>query len=494
MKKENMYLCIDLKSFYASVECVKRSLDPLKDCLVVADESRTDKTICLAVSAALKTFNIPGRLRLFEVKQMVDKINKERLKRNNNKPFKGSSCNIDELNNDYSLKLDFIIAKPFMSQYIDVSSKIYSIYLKYISSDDIHIYSIDEVFMDISNYLKSYKMDAYHLAMQIIKDVLKETKITATAGIGTNLYLAKVAMDIQAKHSSADKDGVRIAFLDEMTYRKKLWDHKPLSSFWRIGKGIERRLNDLNVYTMGDLALLSIENEDILYKNFGINAELLIDHAWGYESTTMKHIKNYKPINKSLSSGQVLSCPYNFNDALLVSKEMADQLSLDLVSKHLLTSHISLYVSYEANENYDGEFVIDYLNRKLPKPSHGSISLNKYSSSTSIIVKNMELLFKRIVDKKLLIRRINIGCNVFTYEEVEKLKSDYEQLNMFVDYDLKEKNEKKELVKEEKEKKLQETILNIKGKYGKNSIVKAMNVSKKATMIERNKQIGGHNA
>lgn len=492
----SVYICIDLKSFYASVECVERGLNPLTTNLVVADTSRTEKTICLAVSPSLKEFGIPSRPRLFEVVQKVKDINSKRAKSN---VLSGESCDIKILKQYPELKLNYIIATPQMAKYIDISSKIYNVYLKYVSSDDIHVYSIDEVFIDITRYLKYLNKTPHEIAMLMIKDVLATTGITATAGIGTNLYLAKVAMDIVAKHIPPDEDGVRIAYLDEMSYRKKLWSHKPLKDFWRIGHGYVERLEKLGLFTMGDIARCSLGNndyynEDLLYKEFGINAELLIDHAWGYEPTTMKDIKDYKPQSTSLSSGQVLQCGYDYNKGKVVVKEMMDNLSLELVEKKLLTCNVSLYLGYEYNNDYHGKYEMDYYGRKVPKPSHGSINLVDFTSSTKKLVDNISILYDKIVDKNLLIRRINISCNGLIKEENYKYHKGYEQLNLFSNYEDKLKEEELEKSKDLKEKKVQKTILNIKKKYGKNAILKGNNFVEGATGKERNKQIGGHKA
>ena len=493
----SVYICIDLKSFYASVECVERGLNPLTTNLVVADSSRTEKTICLAVSPSLKEFGIPSRPRLFEVVQKVKDINSKRAKSN---VLSGESCDINILKQFPELKLNYIIATPQMAKYIDISSKIYNVYLKYVSSDDIHVYSIDEVFIDITRYLKYLNKTPHEIAMLMIKDVLSTTGITATAGIGTNLYLAKVAMDIVAKHIPPDEDGVRIAYLDEMSYRKKLWSHKPLKDFWRIGHGYVERLEKLGLYTMGDIARCSLGNnddhynEDLLYNEFGINAELLIDHAWGYEPTTMKDIKDYKPQSTSLSSGQVLQCGYDYNKGKVVVKEMMDNLSLELVEKKLLTCNVSLYLGYEYNNDYHGKYEMDYYGRKVPKPSHGSINLVDFTSSTKKLVDNISILYDKIVDKNLLIRRINISCNGLIKEKNYKKYKKYEQIDLFCNYEDKLKKEEIEKVKDLKEKKVQKTILNIKKKYGKNAILKGNNFVEGATGKERNKQIGGHKA
>lgn len=500
--KEKVYICIDLKSFYASVECVERGLDPLTTNLVVADASRTEKTICLAISPSLKKIGVGGRARLFEVNQKVKEYNYERRKKAPYHKFIDKSCNDIELSNNDNLQLDFIIATPQMAKYIEISSKIYSIYLKYISSDDIHVYSIDEVFMDVTNYLKTYKQNAHELAMTIIKDVLSQTGITATAGVGTNMYLAKVAMDIVAKKMKADKDGVRIASLDEMTYRKLLWDHTPLTDFWRVGHGYQRKLEANNLFTMGDIALCSIENEDLLYGLFGINAELLIDHAWGYEPCEITHIKNYKPQGKSLGSGQVLHCAYDYKKTKLVVKEMIDSLALDLCDKRLLTNQVVLSIGYDIENltdekisaNYKGEICVDYLGRKIPKHSHGTVNFEIYTSASKILMDGVISLFERIVNKDLLVRRINIAATGLIYENQLQENNGYEQLDLFDDYKVKETQKKKLDKIVEKEKKAQEALLQIKKKYGKNSIIKGMNLEDGATMKDRNEQIGGHKA
>ena len=387
-EKQRTYIAIDLKSFYASVECVEKGFDPLDTNLVVADESRTNKTICLAVSPALKSFGIPGRPRLFEVEQLVKEINEKRRQKAPGGQFKGKSALLHRLMSDDSLALDYVVATPRMALYIEYSTKIYDIYLKYVSKDDIHIYSIDEVFIDATDYLHTYGMNAHQFAMKMIEDIMINTGVTATAGIGTNLYLAKVAMDIVAKHKKADKDGVRIAELDEMSYRHILWDHEPLTDFWRIGKGIARRLQKYNIHTMGDIAEFSLRADGVLYDEFGINAELLIDHAWGYEPCTMKDIKQYRPVSNSLGAGQVLMEPYTFEKAKVVTKEMIDNLCLDLVEKGLVTDHVSLIINYDAKNDlrgYKGEIVTDYIGRKTAKPAGGSVPLAEYTSSLSVI-------------------------------------------------------------------------------------------------------------
>lgn len=488
------YVCIDLKSFYASVECVERGYDPFDVNLVVADQQRTDKTICLAVSPALKTFGVPGRIRLFEVKQRVKQLNNQRLACNNYKPFTAKSCCLSQLNANANLQLDFVVAPPRMALYMQYSTLIYSIYLKYVAKEDIHVYSIDEVFMDVTHYLDTYKLSAQQLAKKIIKDVLATTGITATVGIGTNMYLAKVAMDIVAKHVDADSDGVRIATLDEQSYRKELWSHTPLTDFWRVGKGYATKLARIGCRTMGDIARLSTWNEDVLYKLFGVNAELLIDHAWGYEPTTIALIKSYKPTSHSLSSGQVLHSPYDYDSAKLVAKEMADQLSLDLAEKKMYTDCLWLTIGYDVDNdlaNYDGVVVTDYLGRQMPKPSHGLTHLAKRTCSTKQIVARIAQLYDDICNKNLLVRRINVACSTFDQSEKTE-KAIFQQLDLFGDAQAQAMEAQKQLNLQQCEQRLQQTVLNIKQKYGKNSIVKAMNLEKNATMMQRNCQIGGH--
>ena len=500
MAYKNLYIAIDLKSFYASVECVLRNKNPLTTNLVVADVSKTEKTICLAVSPSLKAYGIPGRARLFEVITKLNELNNERKKHTKNNRFVDYSADALALENNPDLAIDFIAATPQMSKYMEYSAQIYEIYLKYVAAEDIHVYSIDEVFIDVTKYMKKYQMSVYDLTKTIILDVYKTTGITATAGIGTNLYLCKVAMDIVAKHVDADELGVRIAYLDEEEYRKKLWTHRPLTDFWRVGRGIAKKLEDKGLYTMGDIARCSIGgenefyNEDLLYKMFGINAELLIDHAWGYESTTMEAIKSYKPQNNSISSGQVLSCPYSYNDALLVAKEMADQVSLDLVSKNIVTNNVTLAIGYDMEAKIDGvEMDTDYYGRIVPKGVNGSIRLDDYTSSSILIRNAVEKIFKKIVNKNLYVRRMYISLNGVINAQ-EYIFKEYEQLNLFTDYE--EENKKKKEIEKilEKEKKSQEAIISIKKKYGKNAIIKGMDLEDNATTIERNNQIGGHKA
>lgn len=487
------YLCIDLKSFYASVECASRGLDPLKTNLVVADASRTEKTICLAVSPSLKKYGIPGRARLFEVVEKVKKINQERAKKIIGGRLKGESYNEDELSLKPAYKLSYICATPRMSEYIRVSSKIYSIYLKYVSKEDIHVYSIDEVFIDLTSYLNMYNKTPREIAYMMIKDVLNETKITATAGIGTNMYLAKVAMDIDAKHMEADEYGVRISELDEISYRKRLWDHKPITDFWRIGRGVSQRLSMLGIETMGELARFSLEHENLLFDYFGVNAELIIDHAWGYEPTEMKDVKAYKPENNSYSVGQVIHCPMDFQKTRLIVREMVDQMSLDLLEKGVVTNYLTLSVGYDIdNKLYNGDIVFDYLGRSVPKPAHGSVRLELYTASTQILCEAVDKLFLQIVNPNLMSRRINIAAAIVKNREGINHKE--VQMDIFTDYDELEKKQKaleKKLLKEEK---IQKTIIDLKHKHGKNKVLKGMNLEEGATMKDRNEQIGGHKA
>ena len=500
MQKKS-YIAIDLKSFYASVECIERGLNPLTTNLVVADNSRTQKTICLAVSPSLKNYGIGGRARLFEVITSVNEANTLRKLKAPQREFKGASYNAEELSSDNSLAIDYITATPRMALYIEYSTRIYEIYLKYVSPEDIHVYSIDEVFIDATHYLTVNELTAYEFARKIISDVLKETGITATAGIGTNLYLCKVAMDIVAKKIKPDKDGVRIAELDEMKYRKELWSHKPITDFWRVGKGIAKRLESLAIYTMGDVARCSVNNEDLLYKLFGVNAELLIDHSWGYEPCTMQDIKAYKPENNSLSAGQVLQCPYDFEKAKLIVAEMTDMHTLDLVSKGLVTNQVVLNIGYDIEnltdkniyKNYKGEITTDYYGRRVPKSAHGTVNLKKYTSSTSVITQAVLGLFEEIVDKNLLIRRINLTTNkVINEKDIPKTQA--EQLDLFTDFEELKQKESETEITENKEKELQKAIIGIKDKYGKNAILKGMNFKEGATAKERNRQIGGHKA
>lgn len=493
------YIAIDLKSFYASVECVDRGLDPLDTNLVVADPTRTEKTICLAVSPSLKSYGIPGRARLFEAIQKVREVNAQRKYKAPGHSFSHESHFHSELIKDPSAELTFITAPPRMAHYMEVSTRIYNVYLKYIAPEDIHVYSIDEVFIDATDYLKTYGLTPRELAMKMVLDVLETTGITATAGIGTNLYLCKIAMDIYAKHCVPDKNGVRIAELDEMSYRRILWDHRPLTDFWRVGRGISKKLEEHGMYTMGDVARCSVGresdyyNEDLLYKLFGVNAELLIDHAWGWEPTEISDIKSYRPESSSLSSGQVLQEPYEFSKAKLVLKEMADLLSLELVSKKIVTDQIVLTVGYDIEslkKSYSGAVETDRYGRKIPKTAHSSENIGRYTSSTKLICETAMKLFDRIVDKELLVRRMYIVANhIITENDAEK-EREYIQLNLFSDTG-KQEAEENEL---KKEKDMQKAILKIKSKYGKNSIIKGMNLKEGATALERNRQIGGHKA
>lgn len=508
MNKCKTYIAIDLKSFYASVECRERNRDPLTTNLVVADPSRTEKTICLAVSPSLKKYGLSGRARLFEVIQKVKTANEIRKLKAPNHVFCGSSDDSRELQKKPSLKIDYIIAPPRMARYMEYSTKIYNIYLKYIAPEDIHIYSIDEVFIDVTHYLSTYNMTAHELAMTMIQDILDTTGITATAGIGTNLYLCKIAMDIVAKHIEPDKNGVRIAELDEMSYRRLLWNHRPLTDFWRVGRGYSKKLEKIGLYTMGDIARCSIGkptdyyNEELLYKLFGINAELLIDHAWGYEPCTMEDVKTYKPETNSISSGQVLHCPYEFDKARLVVKEMTDLMVLDLVDKGLVTNQIVLTIGYDIenitdknrSQSYKGTVTTNYYGKKVPKPAHGTTILPKQTSSTTLITNAVMELYDKIVNKKLLIRRINIVANKLVNEHSVKNANKYEQLDLFTDYEILKKQREKENAESEREKRMQNTILDIKKKFGKNAILKGMNLQEGATAKDRNNQIGGHKA
>ena len=499
MSKQRQYIAIDLKSFYASVECVDRGLDPLSTNLVVADKSRTEKTICLAVSPSLKAYGIGGRARLFEVVQRVREVNQQRQLQCGGR-LKGKSYNDNELKQHPDWELDYVVAPPRMGHYMEVSSRVYQTYLKYIAPEDIHVYSIDEVFMDVTNYLDNYKMTPHELAMTMIRDVLKTTGITATAGIGTNMYLCKVAMDIVAKHIPADKDGVRIGELDEMSYREKLWDHKPLTSFWRVGKGTANRLAQYGIDTMGKLARMSLHNEELLYKLFGVNAELLIDHAWGYEPCTIDMVKAYKPENNSFSSGQVLQSAYDVRKARVVVQEMAEAVALNLVSKRMLTDQIVLTVGYDIESltnpairgQYHGEVTTDFYGRKVPKSAHGSENIGRQTSSTRLITEAVLALYDRIVDPHLLVRRLNLTTNHVVYEDTVSHQQQPTQLDLFTDYEAILAKEQREQEALDKERRMQEVQLAIKQRFGKNAILKGMNFQEGATAIERNAQIGGH--
>ena len=500
---ERTYIAIDLKSFYASVECVSRGLDPLTTNLVVADVSRTDKTICLAVSPSLKQYGIGGRARLFEVIQRLRQVNEERRMGAGGYSFRQKSANDVELCEHPDWQIDYIAAPPRMAHYMKVSTTIYRTYLKYVAPEDIHVYSIDEVFMDVTDYLRSYKLSAHELAMKMIRDVLQTTGITATAGIGTNMYLAKVAMDIVAKKMPADSNGVRIAELDEMAYRRQLWDYRPLTKFWRVGRGIAEKLALYGVDTMGKLARLSIQNEELLYRLFGINAELLIDHAWGYEPCTMKDVKAYRPESNSFSSGQVLQSPYDAKKALVVTLEMADQMALDLVRKRLVTDQIVLSVGYdtesltnpEIRARYDGVVSVDWYGREVPKHAHGSENLCQPSSSSRLIMDAARELFNRVVNKDLLIRRLNLTVNHVVPETAAQSQHNQpRQLDLFTDYEAQKQELEAEQARLEKERRIQEAQLAIKQRFGKNAILRGLNFDEGATAKERNQQIGGHKA
>ena len=500
--EQRTYIAIDLKSFYASVECVERGLNAVTTNLVVADRSRTEKTICLAVSPALKSYGIPGRARLFEVIQKVKEVNIERKRKLLNPVFKGSSYDAIELKNKPDYELDFIAAPPRMALYMKYSTNIYNIYLKYFSSEDIVVYSVDEIFCDVTNYLKYYNMSARELVTKVIQDVYNTTGITATAGIGTNLYLCKIAIDIWAKHVEPDEYGVRIAELDEASYRKNLWSHRPITDFWRVGRGYAKRLESHGIYTMGDVAKTSVTNEDLLYNLFGINAELLIDHSWGWEPVTIEDIKAYRPSTNSISSGQVLHCPYDSEKARLIVKEMTELLTLDMVSKNVVTNQMVLTVGYDVDnltnpsirDIYKGEITIDRYGRKVPKHAHGTANLDHKTSSTKIIIEAVMELYDRIIDDRLLVRRINITANNVTSASDVQDKKNFEQMNIFTNYQEEDNKKKAKEEKEEAERNIQKAMLGIKLKYGKNAIIKGMNLQEGGTTIQRNNQVGGHRA
>ena len=502
------YIAIDLKSFYASVECVERCLDPLNTNLVVADANRTEKTICLAVSPSLKAYGISGRSRLFEAVQKIKEANAQRRRLAPQRTFSGESYDSKLLKSSPDLAISFIIAPPRMALYMEYSTRIYNIYLKYVASEDIHVYSIDEVFIDVTEYLNTYHLTPREMTMMMIQDVLKTTGITATAGIGTNLYLAKIAMDIRAKHVEPDQNGVRIAELDETSYRQLLWTHRPLTDFWRVGRGYARKLEENGMFTMGDVARCSIgkpherNNEDLLYKLFGINAELLIDHAWGWEPCTIADIKAYKPGTNSIGTGQVLHSPYTFTKAKLIVREMTDLLVLDLVDKGLVTDQMVLTIGYdienlldpEISKSYRGEVTTDYYGRKVPKHAHGTANLSRQTSSAMLIMDAVMALFDRITDKKLLVRRVNITANHVVDENSVVKPDSFEQLDLFTDYAAVEKKCTEEEAALAREKRMQEAVIKIKKKYGKNAILKGMNLEDGATTASRNRQIGGHKA
>ena len=508
MESNRTYIAIDLKSFYASVECKERGFDPMNTNLVVADTSRTEKTICLAVTPSLKSYGIPGRARLFEVIQKLREVNAERRLSAPGGQFVGSSFYQDELKTHSVLEVSYIAAPPRMALYMEYSTRIYDIYLKYIAPEDIHVYSIDEVFMDVTQYLGIYKMSAKELASKIIRQVEAETGITATAGIGTNLYLCKVALDIVAKHVEPDENGVRIAALDEMSYRTLLWHHKPLTDFWRVGHGYRKKLEAYGLYTMGDIARCSLggsrdfHNEELLYRLFGVNAELLIDHAWGHEPVTMDLIKAYRPATNSIGSGQVLQHPYSFEKARLIVKEMTDVLVLDLVEKRLVTDQVVLTVGYDIenlqnpdiSRKYKGEVTKDYYGRMTPKHAHGTANLGRFTSSTKLITEAVLNLYDKIVNSDLTVRRINITANHLEDEGRVAEHTSYEQLTLFDNFEQSIKSKEAEKAQLSKERKLQEAMLSVKKRYGKNAMLKGMNLEEGAMTKERNNQIGGHKA
>ncbi len=504
--EEKTYIAIDLKSFYASVECIERNLDPMNTNLVVADSGRTEKTICLAVTPSLKAYGISGRARLFEVVQRIKEVNASRRRSAPNGSLTGSSYVDSELKESPSLAVDYLVAPPRMALYMKYSTDIYSVYLRHVAPEDIHVYSVDEVFIDATPYLRANGCSAEEFAKRLILDVLRTTGITATAGIGSNLYLCKVALDIMAKHAEADENGVRIGVLDEMSYRKMLWNHRPITDFWRVGRGYAKALEQHGIYTMGDVARCSLGedgsyyNEDLLYRLFGVNAELLIDHAWGWEPCELSEIKAYKPESNSLGSGQVLQTPYSFEKARLVVREMTDLLMLELVDQGLLTDQIVLTVGYDienlANQKeYQGEISTDHYGRKIPKHAHGTANLSDETSSSRIATDAVMELFDRIVNPKLTVRRLNVTANHVIPEcEARKKNGQGEQMDLFTDYEAEERKRAEEAASLEKEKKMQRTMIEIKKKYGKNAILKGMNLEEGATAKDRNRQIGGHRA
>nr|MBE6545536.1 DNA methylase [Oscillospiraceae bacterium] len=497
---KEQYIAIDLKSFYASVECIERGLDPLTTNLVVADSTRTEKTICLAVSPSLKSYGVPGRPRLFEVVAKVKEVNSRRRWGAPSRRFHGATYDNRLLLEDSGLAVDYIVATPRMALYIDYSTKIYQVYLRYFSPDDIHVYSIDEVFIDVTHYLKTYKKTARELAETVIKDVLSATGITATVGIGTNMYLAKVAMDIVAKRMKPDEHGARIAELEEMSYRRILWEHRPLTDFWRVGRGYAKKLEAHGIYTMGDVALTSVKNEELLYKLFGINAELLIDHAWGFEPCTIADIKAYKPTSKSLSSGQVLHCPYTAKGARIIVREMCDALVLDMVDKGIATNQVVLTIGYDVesladpSRTYGGEVTTDFYGRSIPKHAHGSANFPRHTSSTDEIIRKTLELYDRIIDPSLLIRRVTICVNNLVSESEREPDGCYEQMDFFTDYSKREKEKMLENEHYVREKQRQNALIKIRKKYGGNSILRGTSFEEGATAIDRNSQIGGHKA
>ncbi|MBP3217893.1 MAG: DNA methylase [Lachnospiraceae bacterium] len=504
--EKRSYIAIDLKSFYASVECVERGLDPLTTHLVVADESRTEKTICLAVSPALKAHGIPGRARLFEVNQRVEEVNRARLHDLRGKAFTGSARDAKDLSAHPDYSLAFIAAKPRMSLYMDYGARIYQVYLRYVAPEDVHVYSIDEVLIDVTAYLNTYKLTARQLCAKMIREVYEETGITAAGGVGTNLYLCKVAMDILAKHMPPDEMGVRIAELDEISYRKVLWTHRPLSDFWRVGRATEKKLAGYGIYTMGDLARASLENEDLLYRLFGVNAELLIDHAWGFESATMAAIRAYKPESESVGTAQVLSCPYDFDKGKLIVREMTDQLLLNLLEKHLVTDQIALTIHYdrenmnnpEVLKRYQGKIRKDFYGRETPMYAHGTAHAGCFTSSSRLFTEAMMKLYDQIVDPMLTIRRVGLtALHVMSEKDAEdRAEKDrrFEQLELFTDYDKEDEDRRKKDEKLSREKRAQQAVLEIRKKFGNGAIVRGMNLEEGATGRDRNGQIGGHKA
>ena len=495
MEKQRTFIAIDLKSFYASVECVERGLDPLLTNLVVADASRTEKTICLAVTPSLKAYGISGRARLFEVVEKVRQVNMERLCFSPEGIFTGRSTHDPDVQANDGWELDYIVAPPRMRLYMQYSARIYGIYLRYIAPEDIHVYSVDEVFIDATNYLQSYRMTPRELTVKLIHEVLRETGITATAGIGTNFYLSKVAMDIVAKHIPADKDGVRIAEVDEMSYRRLLWDHRPLTDFWRVGRGISRKLEANGMMTMGDVARRSLTNEMQLFKLFGVNAELLIDHAWGYEPVGMKDVKAYKPSSKSFISGQVLAEPYTFDKARVVVREMADSMALKLVDKGLVTSHVGLSVNYDVEnlsqgKEYDGEVATDWYGRKVPRFAHGAVALEPTSSSRAI-TKAILGIYDDNVDRKLLVRRLTVVVGSLVARDSVKQAKEV-QLDLFADHEAEERRQKERKAKAERENRMQKAALTIQKRFGKNAILRGTDFEDGATLRDRNSQVGGH--
>lgn len=497
--EQRWYAAIDLKSFYASVECVERGLDPLDALLVVADRSRTEKTICLAVSPALKAQGVSGRPRLFEVEEAMGRVNTVRRMTAPGRRMEGSSASARELQRDPRLKAEYITAPPQMRKYLAYSAKIYSVYLRYVAPEDVHVYSIDEVFIDLTGYLDAYGLSPRALTERMMEDVLRETGVTATAGIGTNLYLAKVAMDIVAKHAAPNEHGARMAELDEMRYRRELWDHRPLTDFWRIGRGTAKRLASRGIYTMGDLARMSLTGEDTLYKIFGVNAELLIDHAWGHEPCTLDVIKAYTPESKSICSGQVLMRPYAFSEARLIAREMAENVAMDLVDRGMLAGEVGLYVGYDV-ENlsgalpYGGEVVIDYYGRPTPKPTHGGHRFREPTASAKAVTGAVEAIFDRVVDHTLTVRRIQVFAGRLTEAGMEPVGGRSEQLDLFSDPEAEEQARQARSAKQQRERRAQQAVLDIRKKFGGNAILKGMDLKEEATARDRNEQIGGHRA